>query len=307
MKKILETDSRTYFSIGFLRQLDKAEPYMRELMISLLEEVQSKIIVKQTDFDGLKNSVGELAEAQKKTEFRMEELAEAQKETINELKELAEAQKKTEFRMEELAEAQKETRNELKELAEAQKKTEFRMEELAEAQKETRNELKELAEAQKKTEEEVKNLVISVRNLDKRVGGIAMDVGYGLEDKIIPYIYSFGNREFGIEVTGVARKNIIYPDGNYDEVNIYAEGIRDGNPVFIIGECKAQPGKKDIDKFDKMTERLKKMLRGEFCLFIAGYSFTPDVEAYIRKKYPHIRFYQSYEFELNYTKGKIQT
>ncbi|BCX03146.1 MAG: hypothetical protein KatS3mg053_1084 [Candidatus Roseilinea sp.] len=65
---------------------------------------------------------------------------------------LAEAQRRTEQRVEELAEAQRRTDQRLEELAEAQRRTEQRVEELAEA-------LQELAEAQRRTEETVRRLV----------------------------------------------------------------------------------------------------------------------------------------------------
>ncbi len=57
----------------------------------------------------LANVVTDLAEAQKRTEDRVEELAEAQKRTEDRVEELAAAQKRTEDRVEELAEAQKGT------------------------------------------------------------------------------------------------------------------------------------------------------------------------------------------------------
>jgi len=80
--------------------------------------------VKAKDFNELKAIVSELAKAQK---------------------ELAEAQKRTEKRVEELAEAQKRTEERVEELAKAQKRTEERIEELAEAQKRTEEEIKKLA------------------------------------------------------------------------------------------------------------------------------------------------------------------
>jgi len=130
-----------------------------------------------------------------------------------------------------------------------------------------------------------------------------MAVGYGIEDKIIPYIYDFGKKEFDIDVKLVERKNLVYPDGNYDEINIYAEGVKRGRQVFIIGECKAQPGKKDFDKFNQMTERVKKIITGDIFMFIAGYNFSPEVEKYAKKKYPDIRTYKTYEFDLK-SKGR---
>jgi len=270
MKKISASENRTYLSIGFLKKLDKAEPYMRELIISLVEEVQSKIIVNRSDFDDLRGIVRELAEAQKRTEIRMEELTQAQQ--------------KTEVRMEELAEAQKRTEIRMEELTEAQKRTEIRMEELAEAQKETK---------------------LEIRNLSKQVGGLTMDVGYGIEDKIMPYICDFGKKEFDTDIMLVERRNLVYPDGNYDEINIYAEGMKQGKPVFIIGECKAQPGKKDFDRFGQMAERVRKVITGDIHTFIAGYSFSPEVEMYAKKKYPGIRTYRTYEFEMKYDKIKL--
>ncbi len=273
--------TEVYLSLSFLRKLDKAEPYVRELIISLAEEIQSKIIVSRTDFDDLKNVVKELAEAQKRTELRVEELAEAQKRTELRVEELAEAQKRTELRVEELAEAQKRTELCVEELVKTQKKIELRLE--------------ELVKAQKKIEAEF-------RDMKKQIGGLTADVGYGIEDKIMPCIRDFGKKEFGSDINLVERKNLVYPDGKYDELNIYAEGLKKGKPVFIIGECKAQPGKKDFDRFAKTAERVKKILAGDIYAFIVGYSFSPEVEIYAREKYPHIRTYKTYQFEMNYEK-----
>ncbi len=236
--------TEVYLSLSFLRKLDKAEPYVRELIISLAEEIQSKIIVSRTDFDDLKNVVKELAEAQKRTELRVEELAEAQKRT-----------------------------------------------ELCVA---------ELVKAQKKIEAEF-------RDMKKQIGGLTADIGYGIEDKIMPYIRDFGKKEFGSDINLVERKNLVYPDGKYDELNIYAEGLKKGKPVFIIGECKAQPGKKDFDRFAKTAERVKKILAGDIYAFIVGYSFSPEVEIYAREKYPHIRTYKTYQFEMNYEKIRLSS
>jgi len=93
--------------------------------------------VKVKDFNELKDIVRDIAIAQK---------------------ELAEAQKRTEQKVEELAEAQKRTEQKVEELAEAQKRTEQRVEELAEAQKRTEEELKELIKEHQKTREQIGGL-----------------------------------------------------------------------------------------------------------------------------------------------------
>jgi hypothetical protein len=144
------------------------------------------------------------------------------------------------------------------------------------------------------------------REIKRYLDELTAHVEYRIGDRIMPYICDFGKKEFDAEIKLVERRNLVYPDGNYDEINIYAEGLRKGKPVFIIGECKAQPGKKDFDRFAKTAERVKKILSGDIYAFIAGYSFSPEVEMYAKKEYPHIRTYKSYEFEMKYEKIKLK-
>ncbi|HAA89231.1 MAG: Uncharacterized protein XD63_1203 [Thermoanaerobacterales bacterium 50_218] len=81
---------------------------LAEVFVEAIRETQ-RDIVRARDFNELKEIVRELAEAQKRTEQRLEELSEAQKRTEQRLEELAVAQK-------ELAEAQRKTEEEIRRL-----------------------------------------------------------------------------------------------------------------------------------------------------------------------------------------------
>ena len=85
-------------SIDLIRKMDKLDPDLKDILFSLLEELEKhrEKSVSKTEFNELKDIVKELAEAQKRTENRVEELAEAQKRTENRVEELVEAQKRTE-------------------------------------------------------------------------------------------------------------------------------------------------------------------------------------------------------------------
>jgi hypothetical protein len=183
-------------------------------------------------------------------------------------------------------------------LAEAQK-------DLAEAQKRTENRVEELAEAQKRTEKELRELVAEHKETRRQLGGLSQVVGNGLEDKTIPFMVDFVKKNYGIDANRVERKNIVYPNGKYDELNIYVEGTKKGKKAFVIGECKSQPSKKDVDKFHQMIERVQTVLEGEIFLFMVGYSYDPEVEIYIRDKYPKVSMFKSYDFELNYKKVSV--
>ena len=282
--------------------------------------------VRREDFNQLKATVQELAEAQKRTESRVEELAEAQKRTEARVEELAEAQKRTEqrldsltMRVEELAEAQKRTEARVEELAEAQKRTEARVEELAEAQKRTEQRLdsltmrvEELAIAQKQTQEQINRLVevqerlltkvdfldASLTETRKMVAGLSDSVGYGLEDRAIRSLSPLLKERYGLQVKGkLCRKYLPYQGGS-EEVNIYGEAEREGNPVILVGEAKAHLSIKHIDRFLKQIERLKALgaIQGEVFPFMVSYSIRPKVESYAQEK--SVALFYSYEIEL---------
>jgi hypothetical protein len=115
-----------------------------------------------------------------------------------------------------------------------------------------------------------------------------------IEEKI-PHLRQFALHEFGIEVTLVDRRNVFYPNGKHDEVNLYVEGKKDGHAQYLIGECKAQPGKKDFDKFSNVLQRLQSVLKGEITPFMVGYHFAPEVESYAVEQYPQILRYKTFQ------------
>ena len=268
--------------------------------------------VRREDFNQLKATVQELAEAQKRTESRVEELAEAQKRTEARVEELAEAQKRTEARVEELAEAQKRTEQRLdsltmrvEELAEAQKRTEqrldsltMRVEELAIAQKQTQEQINRLVEVQERLLTKVDFLDASLTETRKMVAGLSDSVGYGLEDRAIRSLSPLLNERYGLQVKGkLCRKYLPYQGGS-EEVNIYGEAEREGNPVILVGEAKAHLSIKHIDRFLKQIERLKALgaIQGEVFPFMVSYSIRPEVESYAQEK--SVALFYSYEIEL---------
>jgi HD-GYP domain-containing protein (c-di-GMP phosphodiesterase class II) len=291
------------------------EPLQAERLARLLARIYKDIAntVTKEEFKELTEVVkrlGEridrLAEAQEKTEQRVNELAEAQRKTEESVNELAEAQKRTEERLtrlekvvEELAEAQKRTEERLNELAEAQKRTEERLNELAEAQKRTEERLNELAEAQKKrTEEELRELIGEHRKTREQLGNLSHTVGYVLEDRAYRGLPELLKRDFGIELIEPLKRDYIeIGRDQYEEVNIIGKARKDGKEIWIIGECKSQLKKVDIDEFLKSIKRIEDFLKGEKLLIAVTYQTSPKVRRYVEEK--GIKLYFSYEMPLS--------
>jgi DNA repair exonuclease SbcCD ATPase subunit len=243
----------------------------------IYEDLQNTVT--KAEFNELRVTMQELAEAQQRTEQRMEtlglrveELAEAQQRTEQRMEtlglrveELAEAQQRTEqrmetlgLRMEELAQAQQRTEQRMEELAEAQQRTEqrmetlgMRMEELAEAQQRTEQRMEELAEAQKQTAYSLTQLSRTHDNTRTQIGGLARTVGYALENEAYRKLPALLERLYGL----VVEQRLIRTWVNDEEINFYARARRQGEEVIIVGESVVRLD--DASKLGQLWRKLK--------------------------------------------------
>ena len=156
--------------------------------------------------------------------------------------------------------------------------------------------VKELGEAEKRTEIEIKTLTITVKNMQKQLGGLSNTVGYELEDRFYHIFPRILKEDFNVDIKGgIERRFIVYPSGKDDEINIYGEGVLEGREVYIIGESKAQIGKSDVRVFTKLLKRVKGHLGKEIIPILLCYLLHPVVEKFIKEEYPEIKVYKSYE------------
>ncbi|MBW1966366.1 MAG: hypothetical protein JRG77_02005 [Deltaproteobacteria bacterium] len=259
-------------------------------MLKLLDRLREETldIVQKSDFEALRaafsslaEKVLELAEAQRRSEVRLERLEAA-------VEKLVEAQLRIEERLERLEGV-------VEELAEAQKRTEARIEELAEAQKRTEARIEELAEAQQKTEKILQGVLLEQKRFRKELGGISNTVGYTLENEAIKHLPGILQRDIGLKINVMDRRFIEYPDGKYDEINIYGEGVLDGEEVYVIGESKVQIGKRNLNAFERLLKRLSGYLRGRIIPVLVTHSVHPEVERFVKEKIEGLLIYKSFQ------------
>ena len=261
---------------------DASARLMVKSLTSIYEDLKNSVI--KAELSDLKAIVRDIVDTQNRTGQRLEELAEAQKRTEQRLAELIEAHRDAEKRLTRLE-------NTVAELIEAHRDAEKRLTRLE-------NTVAELIEAQKKTEESLNKLIKRVDDIEEQLGGISYAVGYGLEDRMYPHISRYVKKVYGIEPEELRlRRHLIYEDGRYDEINIFVRGKRDGRDCLAVGECKSQPGKKDIDRFMRVVERVKRYYGAEVYPFIIGYIFQPSIEGYIRENYRDLKYHMTYEIE----------
>ena len=231
--------------VKFFRKIQNIPSDIREALLALLEEIENTVT--KEEFRELKNSV------------------EALTENVNKLTER------------------------VNQLAEAQLRTEKRVDTLAQK-------LEQLAEAQRKTEEELKKLIGEHRKTREMLGGLSHTVGYILEDRAYKGLPELIKRDFGIIITEPFKRKFI-PFGNkYIEINIIGKGKKGEKEYIILGECKTQLKKRDVDKFLKTMEKVKHQLPEEKKFVFVTYQTSPEVESYIKNK--NLKLYYSYELPL---------
>ena len=291
-RRVAEVMGRVYTELQ--QGITRAEFQELQQTIAKLTEVQLQT---NQQLQALAQQVQALAEAQRRTEQQVQALAEAQQRMDQQLQALT-------VQVQALTEAQRRTEQQVQALTEAQRRTEQQVQALAEAQRQVEEQLQKLAEAQHRTEAEVLSLSRSIKELTgelrdtrQQLGGLAMTVGYTLENEAFKALPKLLARDFGLTVHGpLRRKYVIDREGGPLEVNIVGSASQNGETVTIVGEAKVQLSKNDVDRFiRKKLKRLEGALPGRlFPVLVTHMTTAADVEAYARSK--GVVVYYSYDF-----------
>jgi phage shock protein A len=169
---------------------------------------------------------------------------------------LAEAQGRTENRVEELTVAQQRTESRVEELTSAQQRTESRVEELADSQK-------ELSEAQKRTESSLQSLAATVERLSIRTDKV---VGRTLElqfrDRLTSYLGLFLRRGRLLAAADLLEEieSKVDPREAEDflQSDAVAKGIVAGEPTYVVAEVSATSDSDDVVRAARRAAILRK-------------------------------------------------
>ncbi|MGB9860017.1 MAG: chordopoxvirus fusion protein, partial [Moorellaceae bacterium] len=129
-----------------------------------------------------------------------------------------------------------------------------------------------------------------------QLGGLAMTVGYRLEDEAFKALPELLQRDYSLRIKGRLKRAFVRDNqGQHIEVNIIGVGERDGQTYTIVGESKSQLSKRDVDDFiRKKVKRLEGVFPRLFPLLVTYMTSQPEVEEYVRDK--GIALYYSYDF-----------
>jgi len=244
---------------------DDAAKALAETLGGMAEELRDSVTKEDfrtlresidADTTRLESALARLAEAQERTEGRVDQLEAT-------MLRLAEAQERTETRLEKLTEAQQRTEGRVDRLeatmlrlAEAQERTEGRvdqleatMQRLAEAQERTDAKVAELAEAQVRTEASIARLDASVDKLTAARDRLTAYLGRFLRrGKIVP------NDQLLEEIEPHLSKREI---DSVLSVDVIAHGRVEDEPTYVVVEVSWTGDTEDIVRADERAKLLR--------------------------------------------------
>jgi hypothetical protein len=260
-----------------LQRLDALENAMRRSHEDLARRVEEQLAAHRRETDErFRELREEFQEFRKETDRRFVELREAQQQMYAEFQEF---RKETDRRFVELREAQQQMYAEFQEY-----------------RKQTDERFRELAETVRLTQEALRDLALTVKDLQRQVGGLSQTVGYVLENEAMKALPELLLRDHGLQVVGRLKRQYVQDSaGRYIEVNIFGTATRDGEQVTLVGESKSQLSKNDIDRFLRRTvDALREVYPNILPIVVTHITSEPDAEEYARSL--GVVVYYSYEF-----------
>ncbi len=231
-----------------------------------------------------------------RVEQAIETLVRVTQEHSHEIAELRQASRENTLAIAELSKAVQENTSAIAELRQTVsgllEVTQRHSQEIAEL----RQAVRELVETTKKHGQVLRRLELDQQDIRKQLGGLAMAFGYRLEDDAYLALPRLLKQDYGIEVQGrLKRDYLVDRQGNYLEVNILGEGVREGETITIVGESKAQLSANEIDRFlRRKVRRLQGVYPNLFPIIVTYMTTSPDVLEHARQR--GVAVYFSYDF-----------
>ena len=275
-----------------------------------LDRIEAAQARSEERLDRIEAAIEKLAAAQARSEKRLDRVEERLDRIEAAIEKLTEAQIRSEKRLDRVEAAQARSEERLDRIEAAQARSEERLdrieaaiEKLTEAQIRSEKRLDRVEAAQARSEERLDTLTERLDTLVKehgktrsQLGGLAMTVGYTLENAAYRALPDLLKADYGIEVQDRLIRTYLTDDKNRSlEVNIFGKGLKNGREVVILGESKSQLSERHINRFIFTRLDHLKPLFGEVLPILVTHMISSEgVAAYAKEQ--GIALYYSYQF-----------
>lgn len=163
------------------------------------------------------------------------------------------------------------------------------MQELSQAQQRTEMRMDELAQAQQRTESSVEKLTRAMTDTRREMGGMSRSMAYALENEAYRSLPAFLEEQYDITLS----ERIVRTDIQGEEINFFALGERNGQPICLVGESKLQLGERrrsrgEAERVFEQIERKVEAVRLDYPdreivrLLVTHYA-RPDIRHFLQE------------------------
>ncbi len=249
-KYLTAREIREKFEVAFtLHQADA----LSEVMSAIETERVAEMAEIRENLTTLVEVTTRLAQAQQRTEKRVEQLAQAQARTDESIKTLTQAQARTDESIKTLTQAQARTDERLT-------RVELAVEKLADAQArteqvvaDTRADILHMREALTRSE-------ARIVDLQQTVGKFGNQLGFDLEEYTSYLLPPYLQSHFELDVQGLGRDHFLMEDGSRAEVDLVGYATRNGEDVLVLAECRTQVGGGAIRELAKKLSAIEQTM-----------------------------------------------
>jgi len=169
---------------------------------------------------------------------------------------LAEAQNRTEQRVEDLAKSQLEMQVSLRELQASQAAMQESMTTMQES-------MTTMQSSMTTMQSSMTTMQWAITDLAKQVGGLSNAVGANLEDFACDLVPELLEKYWRFVTKSTGPEEITTTDGTSREFDVVVRGTIDGKPVTVLCETKATVSATEVSKFLRIVERVRAAYPGE--------------------------------------------
>ncbi len=268
VSQLVEWQQRTQ---GTIAQLVEGQQHLQQAVIHLTEENRRLAEGQQR----LQETVAELAEENRRLTEENRRLAEGQQRLQEAVAHLTEENRRLAEGQQRLQEAVAHLTEENRRLAEGQQRLQEIVAELAEGQQGLQRTVEQLAEENRK-------MSVVLKEVNKKVGRLDEQWGMTIEGVAQLVLPRYLESEHGIKLKGrpgyKLRPMFFRLNGEWEQVDLYGEGTKNGEEICVVCECKAKIYGRDVLAFIKKLDRLWLHLRKRPIAVMFGYSIHPTAE-----------------------------
>lgn len=223
----------------------------------------------------LQATVSQLVEWQQRTQGTIAQLVEGQQHLQQAVIHLTEENRRLAEGQQRLHEAVAHLTEENRRLAEGQQRLQEIVAELAEGQQGLQRTVEQLAEENRK-------MSVVLKEVNKKVGRLDEQWGMTVEGVAQLFLPRYLESEYGIKLKGrpgyKLRPMFFRLNGEWEQVDLYGEGTKNGEEICVVCECKSKIYGRDVFAFIKKLDRLWLHLRKRPIAVMFGYSIHPTAE-----------------------------